>query len=443
MILNGFRTALSKQLTIMSHRIRLSVRLKPDTVAKFTVDQHRYRRGLLKGAGLALLLACACQRTEPVPPTPEPRQEPPPARHRLKRETTTTALREVSVSDLTHVEPSRRSSDRPAKAAAIGSAVAVAPVSGSSAVAQQSLDKLTQIDLSHGPLTQSQAADLNQAFRQLQEQGAAAIPAIQKFLEKNEDVSFDGVQGGEQVDYGSVRLGMIDTLARIGGPEAAAAAAATLQNTADPLEIALLTRALEETAPNQYRAQELAAAQEVLAQAQTGQWKGGDMSALFETMQAVGDASIVADLKQAVNKWNYYATLALAGLPNGAGIPALIELAQNPDISSLGTGDFALRPLAQVALQYPAAASALVDQARQNQIPDAAWPTVIASLSGTYIQYGNQIFGSTAAPQSWTEPEILQRINLLNQLVGVTANPTARQSMQQTIVALSGRLPRK
>ena len=52
------------------------------------------------------------------------------------------------------------------------------------------------------------------------------------------------------------------------------------------------------------------------------------------TFQALGDANDVSLLKQAVTKWNYYATAALAGLPNGAGIPALIQLAQDPAISS-------------------------------------------------------------------------------------------------------------
>ena len=147
-------------------------------------------------------------------------------------------------------------------------------------------------------------------------------------------------------------------------------------------------------------------------------------------------------MKQAVTKWNYYASLALAGLPDGAGLPALIELAKDPTIAGLGVGDFALRPLAQVAVQYPDAARALVDAARANQIPDRAWPTVIASVAGTYIQYGHQIFGTTAPPLDWSNTEINQRIALIDQLLGVASNPVARQSLQDSRTSLAGRLKR-
>jgi hypothetical protein len=163
---------------------------------------------------------------------------------------------------------------------------------------------------------------------------------------------------------------------------------------------------------------------------------------LFETFQALGDASDIPLLKQAVTKWNYYASVALAGLPNGIGIPALIQLAQDPAINSLGTGDFALRPLAQVAMQYPDAARALVDDARQNRIPDSAWPTVGASLAGTYIQYGNQLFGSTAPSLNWSMTEITDRMALVNQLLAATSSPAAHQSLQSALESLSRRLPR-
>ena len=132
--------------------------------------------------------------------------------------------------------------------------------------------------------------------------------------------------------------------------------------------------------------------------------------------------------------------MALAGLPDGAGIPALIELAQDSTITSLGKGDIAFRPLAQVALQYPAAAQALLKYTSSNQIPDSAWPTVAASLSGTYIQYGNQFFGSTSPPVNWSNTEVNQRISLIDQLLSHTSNQAARQPLQNARIALQGRL---
>ena len=312
---------------------------------------------------------------------------------------------------------------------------------GSADVAQQALARLAQIDRSRA-LTQEQAQEINQMFHQLRDQGTAAIPAIRDFLQRNEDINFDGLQGGEFVESGTMRLGLIDALQQIGGAEAVAASAQILQATVDPSEIALLARNLEEQAPGQYRQAEIAAARDALVQATSGGWKGGDVSPLFETLQAVGDPSVIPLLKDAAKQWNYYATMALAGLPNGAGIPALIELAQDPAMGSLGTGDFALRPLAQVALQYPDAARTLIEQARLNQIPDTAWSTVASSLAGTYIQYGNQIFGSTIPSVSWSPSEINQRISLIDQLLSVAQSPVGRQNLQNVRGALLSRLPK-
>jgi hypothetical protein len=208
------------------------------------------------------------------------------------------------------------------------------------------------------------------------------------------------------------------------------------------VEIAILSSYLESQQPGQFRQFELAAAQEVLVQAANGQLPGRDMSALFELLQAYGSTNIVADLEKAVPRWNYYATLALAGLPDGAGIPTLVKLAQDQAVNSAGIGDFALRPLAQVAFQYPAAANALVDVARQNQILDTAWPGIAAALSGSYIQYGNQIFGSTAPAQTWSPESTAQRIALINQMLQVTPNPVGRQALQSALNSLTARLPK-
>jgi hypothetical protein len=219
-------------------------------------------------------------------------------------------------------------------------------------------------------------------------------------------------------------------------------AAEAVTRTRDPLEIASLASMLEQNAPKQYRAKELEAARDSLEQALHGNLPDRDVSPLFETLQSLGDASVVPVLKQSAAQWNYYATIALAGLPEGAGIPALIELARDPGVSALGTGDVALRPLAQVAITYPDAARALVEQARADQIPEAAWPTVIASLSGVNIEYGNGMFGGTAPPVRWTPDEVNQRIALLNQLLAVTKPPSDRQALHNAISTLSARLPK-
>ena len=175
----------------------------------------------------------------------------------------------------------------------------------------------------------------------------------------------------------------------------------------------------------------------------SGQLNSMDVSALFETAQAVGDSSLVPALTQSVAESKYYATLALAGLRDEAGVPALIELARDSRISAMGIGDLALRPLAQLAIQSPAAIAELLMQAGQNKIPDSAWPPVVASLAGSYIQYGNQIFNSTAPAVNWTAGEIAQRKTLLNKMLSVTSNATGRQAIQQALLTVSRKVPRQ
>jgi len=399
----------------------------------------------LTSAGMMCALACSgCERSATTTPSADstPTSRPPIVTENLphvveqssiKRQRNSQAPREISIWDT-------NSAPTVALRSASAAHNATPPSTVLPGVAQGLLARLAKIDLSHGRISQEQAKEVNQLLQQLREQGSSAIPAIQEFLQRGEDVNFDALAGGGSVDFSSLRLGLVDALHEIGGPEAVAASAAALQGTTDPLEVALLALTLEQQAPGEYRQLELTAARNALTQALSGNWKGGDISPLFETFQALGDANDVSLLKQAVTKWNYYPTLALAGLPNGVGIPALIQLAQDPAISSLGSGDFALRPLAQAALQYPDAAGALVDDARQNRVPASAWPTVGASLAGTYIQYGNQLFGSTAPSLDWSATEINQRIALVNQLLAATSSPVARQSLQSALTSLSSRL---
>ena len=397
--------------------------------------------GLAVLTGVALALASSCSRNESTDTDTNASVKPVAAEvpaPRLRRTKATPSANQVTVMEVATTKATR---SKPAAASRAGGTGTSAQPAGSSEVAQQVAARFLQIDPKQ-PLTAQQAGELNQMFRQLREQGTAALPAIQALLQRNEDIDFDSIPGGDKVEAGSLRLGLIDTLGQIGGAAAATVAVQTLQGTADPFEIAMLTRTLETEAPGQFREQEQAAAREALLQIANGQTKAGNISALFETLQAVGDANTLETLKQAVPQWNYYATLALAGLPGGAGIPTLIDLAKDPKIAGMGIGDFALRPLAQVAVQYPDAAQALIDQARLNKIPDSAWPTVVSALAGTYIQYGNQIFGTTAPPADWTAEEINRRMAILNQMLAVTGNGPARQAIQTALIGLSRRIPK-
>ena len=50
---------------------------------------------------------------------------------------------------------------------------------------------------------------------------------------------------------------------------------------------------------------------------------------LFEVLHKYGDDRVVADLQQATGEWRYYPKIALANLPDGAGIPAPVKIAKS------------------------------------------------------------------------------------------------------------------
>src|SRR5207249_11765981 len=165
--------------------------------------------------------------------------------------------------------------------------------------------------------------------------------------------------------------------------------AGTLQTTADPREIALLAQYLEQLDPPAHRQEALEAARQTLAMAAEGKLPDGDVAPLFEVFQNYGDAKIVEDLQKAAGQWNYYATVALARLPEGAGVPALIEMAQ----SVTGPRLNALEMLAQLSGQYPEARAALLEMARSNKISPSQWPYLTPLLAGDRYHYEGSVLG--------------------------------------------------
>src|SRR5437867_2711580 len=319
-------------------------------------------------------------------------------------------------------------------------------VRGSSAAntAEELVARMGQPDYFSGGVTPQKADELKRSFKQLAEQGSASLPAIREYLDRFQDIDFDAVGAGKLVGYPSLRIGLLDALGQIGGPEATGLSLQTLETTGDPQEIAFLAKGLEkQLPPEQLRPATLAAASDALAQALGGELNGRNLEPLFEVLQKYGDESVAGLLEQAAGKWNFYATLALAGLPDGAGVPALLRLAQDAANTGVGNGDSALRPLAQAAMLYPAARAALVEQARLNQIPDNAWPGIVTSLAGNYIQYGKQIFGNTAPPVVWSADQIQQRVELIDQLLAVATTPAASEALQNTRAQVLSKLTKK
>ena len=298
------------------------------------------------------------------------------------------------------------------------------------------------------PVSAQQAQAWKQQYERLIQAGAGAVPAIREFLEQNVDLDFKSIEGGDQLGTSSLRIALFDALRQIGGADAAAATAQIMQTTTSPAEIAILAADLETMAPGQYRDAAVAAAR--LALERTAQSPDlVDSAPLFEVLQKYGGASALGDLEQAARRWNYYAPLALAGLPDGTGIPSLARLADDSGGSFAGSIRFALQMLAQLAGQYPDAAQALLAQARNNRIPDSAWQGIAGALSGEQMFYGSpnsdvpptsadlktyhiastdQNYRSLNLAGSWTPARIQQQLAIIDQLSA--ANPPAAQALE-------------
>ena len=330
---------------------------------------------------------------------------------------------------------------------------------------RQLVAALTNLDFKAGPLTPEKTAEWRQALQQLTQQGAAAVPAIREFLERNRDIDFTAANAGSALGEPSLRFALFDALKQIGGPEAQALAAQTLQTTADPREIALLAKNLDQQAPDQYRQAAVDAARAALAMAAEGKLGGRDVGPLFEVLQQYGGAGVVPDLERATGQWRYYAAIALAGLPDGAGVPSLIQMVEDPNGAAKGGRQAALQMLAEVSPQYPAASTALIEQAKLNQIPNATWINISEVLAGHsyqigspeadgagtgsgsniksyHLEFGNQNFFSSPNPAVLNTDQINQRVSLIDQLLAVNSNATAAELLQRSRASLVALLPK-
>jgi len=316
---------------------------------------------------------------------------------------------------------------------------------------------LTALGQTSGSLSPEQAAGWKQNFQNLVQQGAVAVPAIQEFLASNTNFSLG--PGAEQgLGYGSARGAMIDALAQIGGPEATAALGQTLGAATDPQELAKVAQDLEKLAPGQYQQQAVQAAVQMLQVASNGSMADQDVAPLFQVMQQYGGASAAQDIEQASSRWSYYSAIALGQLPDGSGIASLVQMAQNP-----ATSDPALRMLAQLSSQFPAAADALLAQARQNAILPVTWAAIAPILAGdqvgflnsafgasptsadtsdlktTHLSAGNQNFYSAPGPAALTAEQVNKGLSLIQRLLSATSDPAAQASLANASNLLSTR----
>lgn len=147
------------------------------------------------------------------------------------------------------------------------------------------LDKLIKLNPNAGDESR------NRVFRQivfhlqmLVSLESEAVPVIHEFLKQNKDVDYVGDflnESGERASRGgfasrnvtrtdflappSLRLGLVDVLAQIGGEQVQSVLAEVLDSTGRGVEVAYIARVLQDEAPNKYRDAALKAAKDLLA----------------------------------------------------------------------------------------------------------------------------------------------------------------------------------
>jgi hypothetical protein len=300
---------------------------------------------------------------------------------------------------------------------------------------------------------------------QLSAQGSRAIRPIRRLLEEGTDLVFDA-EFRDAVGHPSARTGLIQALRGIGGPEAAAAMRATLDTTRSPQEVALLAKGLEETEPNLHRDRILEVAQGHLAAAAAAASADSpaDVAPIFEVLAHYGRAESAEALESAAARWKYYATSALGGLPEGAGVPALIRLAdpRTPGGHRLQ----ALQVLTELAPVNDAARDYLVAQAGSDAIAAEHWSYLRQPLSGNryfvadavlteyppvadwteiqtlHIRTGNQTLHSIPGDASRSPEGIQRHLDLIDQLLGSAQSPLARSSLRSARQVLEERMQR-
>lgn len=312
-------------------------------------------------------------------------------------------------------------------------------------------------------LTPNDISELHQYLDELTRQREEAIPAIYDFLKSKADVDFTAFKGGKKSRYASLRLALFDVLRRIGSVEAESIWFDVLQETNQPLEIATLGRYLEEQSPGAYRKDILKAAQNTFLLVSDDGINGMDTGPIFQVFQDYGDRSLLTDLEQAsLLRWGNYASVAMANLPDGIGIPSLRRIVHDTPSGNL-SARFALEMLAHHA-EHPGAQATLIDGVRENQIPDYLWHEFAQIISGAYqIQMENPhkntinksnyegnlrvtsvrkmtSFGSGGGQVLYglrlssvnLSPELAaQRLDFVAKLLDETSNPTAIQALEE------------
>jgi len=202
-------------------------------------------------------------------------------------------------------------------------------------------------------------------LEELAQAGSDAVPAIREFLARYEDLDLDTswFQGRSSRDQlptdfplpPSLRFGLFDVLRQIGGTEAEKALSEALGSTGRGVEVAYLSRLLQELSPNKYRDQALNAARALLTSTaslnSSSPLDRNHRDYLFALLTQLGDSGFAAEAQAQLVGNNQVDRGALKYLQQALGtqsVPIAAQAYQNPAL----TNSAGKEPLARLALSF-------------------------------------------------------------------------------------------
>jgi hypothetical protein len=323
------------------------------------------------------------------------------------------------------------------------------------------------LKLTSGETAARQAEGIRNALAQIADEGAAALPAISRFLQTHEDLDFPDPAAATAVGYSTLRIAFLDILVQIDGPEAEAVLVDQLKTTAEPFEVEVLADMLEERSPGYYREPVIQAVRETLRMIARGpsseqdafSSETTDAAPLFNVLQKYPDEKSVAELERMTSTWEQYAPLSLGNLPDGQGIPYLVRMVRSPTALEGSRGKLAMRILARDAADDFEARDALIEKVRADEIPASFWPLLAETIAGDHqLQIENPeneeaSIGSTKRENPYstytvsgrrfqkiysvhrsavlTQGEAIRRLDLIDKLYEEVSDPAAQNALTQ------------
>lgn len=305
-----------------------------------------------------------------------------------------------------------------------------------------------------GKLSPEELAAFLSWIRGLATGGSTAMAGLRDFLMSGVDAPLIKASGAPS----RLRVAALEALRGMGSAEAVGLALEVLVKTREPLEVVAVAELIEARAPGDYRQWVVDVARALLRQAGPA---GGDGVGVGPLLKILGEAGEVtpAELEAGPGHQREYATVTLALLPDGGGIPALVgRIKGSEGAIASPEGQLALQLLAQTAGAQPRAATELVAIAREGLIPDSLWSEVARLAGGEeriqlneppegamlgrhylYKEGGTELLYRARGQGPLDGAEVQARIELMGRLLDAgNSSAAAREALLPLMARLAG-----